>query len=527
MATGTSRKTRQDRQHRAGQADKEAQDRLKQQLEQIEEGEEVTADKARRLAPQLGNQALANLLATTKGSSSTASGTGADVEVVEEGPGEDQEAEVDEGGLELETPHFGGGGGDGGADGGGGAGEEEDPWDLGFLFGGDDDDDGGPNPRRRLGPSPRRAMPSPEDPFERDEIEKALGIEHVPPVEAIAGRTRPRPEAPREGDGVYAAVEAALDDAAFLARGAVEPEDLVEIAGALDPLGRPVEIARFLAGAARSVHARSLSRVIAGNAAALLPEAGGHSGGVARLATLAACAEAFEGGGPSTDRAVRLALVREAWTDAVAAAREGMKRGRLYAPDIVARVHGRPPAGSRRRLPEPSPLGGRALAHVVPLGHVPAIPDVDPRPPAPEDPDLADFDAVLAVLTGGEDPRETPADPPLDDRHLAPVLRAANDLINALGRTQVELAAAGVAVTRVRLDAPVRGVLAHADEALRELARSAFSTGHGIERLRGRPFSEAEDRARHLVARLRATATGLEALREWAVERLAGALDAA
>ncbi len=60
MATGFEQRKRTD--SKAPETDQKLDQQQKQDLERVEEGQELSADAAQRLAPQLGNQALAALL---------------------------------------------------------------------------------------------------------------------------------------------------------------------------------------------------------------------------------------------------------------------------------------------------------------------------------------------------------------------------------------------------------------------------------------------------------------------------------
>jgi hypothetical protein len=501
-------------------------------LEQLEEGQELSAEQASRVAGQVGNAALASML--TPRMDETAF-DGMDQEQDEEleaevGLAEElgEESELD-GGHELETPGFGGGGGNAG-----GSGDASgDPWDVGRLFGGDDDEDEDDGPTRtgRLAPSPRRSLPSPhDDPF-AERPEEALTEAELAPVEELLGPTPPRFGAERLGDACYLAVEPALEDPVRLGRKELHPEDLIDQEGPQDPIGRPSEIGRFLASAAESPRARSVARALAQATAALAPPVGGYAGGVGRLACLAVCAEALEGGGERTDRAVDLALAFEVWPEAVAAARPMAQQGRLHAPEVLDALVGHPAERdpSAGHLPEPGRLGGRALAQVVPQPYVPVVPELrlDALDAVPEaDPVLAELDAALAFFATGAEPDHDP-DPPLDKALLQPGVHAARFLMNAIGRAHVELAAAALAVWRIRPGAPVRGVLRQADPALLQLARSVLRAGRRLERLAGRRRSAVrQQEADRILGELRVAREALLALREWSFETIAGAVDA-
>ncbi len=478
-------------------------------LEGLDQDRELTADMAAQLAPQLGNLALQALLGDqAKGTEGI---DGAAQEEEEEQVEEVLEVEDLDQELELEGSQFGGGGG-GGADA-----PADDPWDVGKLFGDDDDEDDGPTPQKPRGQPRRRRTPDAEEldeAFEDEEVDAgALREDDLAGIDDALGPPPERAEGPREGDSRYQAVEAALLDPRQLGRRALEPEDLVGTADAWDPVGRPSEIARFLSTEAASPRARGFARLLVRAGASLVPEAGGYAGGVARMATLAICAEAAEGGGEATDRAVALALETGVWEDAVSTARPMAQQGRLHAPMIHQALTGgeAPPAGARR-LPEPSVLGGRALERIVPPAWIPPVPalDVAPRPAAAgADAELAALDAAFDLLLTGAPPPDDGPDAAVPRDALEPALFAARHIMNAVGRAHVELAAAAFAVTLVRPGAPVRPVLTTADKALSELARAVLKGGRDVERLERRTRAEA-----------------LRALRAWAYASLAGAMDA-
>ncbi len=502
----------------------------KQDLETLEEGKDLNADMAQRLQKSMGNQALTNIM-----NRNAPAAQGADVSVeMEEEEEQQQESEEELGDKEEEGAEreesqraFGGTGGAGG----GGAGG--DPWDLENLFGGEDDDDdsGKPRRRKRMRGSPVRNFPGmgAQD-LLPPKAQNAVDEADLNEIEARLGPLLP--VAARWGDAQYQAVEAALLDPRQLGRrSAIEPEELVDATGVLDPLGRPSEIGRFLSEAADGLLSRSLARVLAGPSAALLCEATGHAGAAARLASLAISVEALEGGGAALDRAVAVALRRDAWPAAMEAASGVDAFGRLRAPQLLASILGS--AGATEELPasgeEPLPIGGRALDRVVPCGVQPTIPGIDlssiPQLPD-EDEDVAAVDALLARLTNGLEVGDLPPDPHLNAALVSPVLEAATGLVNALSRTQVELTAAALAVRRVHPKAPVRAVLLRADEALAQIARSVVGAGRKLERLVGQPLISASSPAEELVGQLREATSALFALRVWALSTLGGAVAA-
>lgn len=503
----------------------------KQDLEALEEGKDLSAETAQRLQNRMGNQALNNIMGRN---SPTNEAAGLSVEMEEE-QGQEQQAEEELGDKDEEAAEheetqrsFGGSGG------GGGGGAAGDPWDMEHLFGGDDDDDGSGRPvrRRRMRGSPIRNFPGlgaqdllpprPEHALAEEDLE---GIERG--LHPLAGGVE------RWGDAIFQAVEPALVDPRRLGRRtSLEPEDLVDATGVMDPLGRPAEIGRFLSLAADGLLSRSLARVLGGPAGVLLTPVSGHAGAAARLASLAVSAEALEGGGLTTDRAVAVALRHDAWPAAMQAASNVDAFGRLRAPQLLAALLGGEPADEV--LPasgalDPTPIGGRALEAVIPSGRQPAIPELALREPeaSPEEDELVlAVDAVLARLTGGADASDLPPDPQLSAEQVGPVLEAATGLVNALSRTQVELTAAALAVRRVHPRAPVRGVLVRADEGLANLARAVVGAGRRLERLVGQPTSAVRAQAVEQVGQLREATRALGALRVWALSTLGGAVAA-
>ncbi len=508
-----------------------------EELQKLEEGQEISAEAAQKLAPQLGNQALAALIGRQGGAQS---GAGAEHEEEEEQIEELVEGEDLEEGMELEARQVGGGGG-GGADGGDG----ESPWDVGLLFGGEDDPDDprAPTRYRKLRSSPVQNFDE-DDPFDEEDIgdEGALDDEALGAIDVLFEHHGPPTLAGREGDALYAAVELSLQNPVELGRLRVEPEDLLQADGIHDPIGRPSEIGRFLAAAGQSPLSRALGRVLGASIAALVPEAGGYAGGVARLANLAVCAEALEGGGVRTDRAVSLSLVRTAWEESVAAARPLAEEGRLHALQILEDALGvreLDEAPGSRGGGSPSALGGMALSRIIPSGYLPEVPRLDLLPPSadseggegewvhPADDQLDALDALINAYLGDGDgsPEEAPGEPVVRPEQLEQSVHAARYLMNAIGRCQVEIAAAALAVCRVRPGSPVSATLRSGDKALRQLARGVVQAGRALDSLAGTPLDALDDRPEDIHQGLSAARASLVELRSWAFSTLAGAMD--
>ncbi len=497
-------------------------------FERVVDSGEITPDVAEHLVPQLGNEAVLALLARSGATDMAGMGEAQEEEEVVEHDEDLIEIEEEVGEKELEvTALFSGGGGSAG--GGDGVGN---PWDVGRLFGGEDDPDSSVSGAAGPGMGAPATAPGSEPlPQTRDDSD-ALPEDAFDRVDGALGPTPELDPAKRQGDSCYQAVEAGLLQREAIGRKVLTPEALIDRTGHLDPIGRPAAIGRFLAQSATSLDARVLARVLAGPASAVLPEASGHAGAAARLAALAVAVEATEGAWEHTDRCVALSLVRDAWPDAVIAARVAAQQQRLVAPAILAQALGSPASPDRRRpstdVPHPSVstirLGAAALERVIPEAHVPTIPPVitaTPPTPASEDPDLAAADAALARFTGGTSPADLPPDPVLRLDSIRPLLDAATRLINAMGRAQVEFAAAALAIERIRPGSQVNQTLKHADRALRNLARSVVQNGDRLHRAKGTPMIVVGTIPEDIHANLSASAEALRSLRSWAMSSLA------
>lgn len=531
MATGLDQRSKQNLQAaldaRAIEPGKQSDAyQLKRELDAMEDGKDLAPEAAQNLQNKMGNQAINSMIA--KNNSANEQGTGVEIEeegqeVEEDLPDQDEEQNKE---AEEHTSQYGGSAGGGG---GGGAGGQN-PWDLEALFGGEDDGDGSGKPRRRrMRPSAIRNFPGMGAQDLLPEKQPGdLENEDLSGLDALLGSLG-LPSAPaRWGDAIFKAHEVALADPRRIGkRTVIEPEDLVDRTGLLDPIGRPAEIGRFLADAGDGLLARSLARLLAGPASALLPPATGHAGAAVRLASLAVSAMALEGGGEDTDRAVSLALRRDAWPDALAIAQELGAGGNLFAPQIAEGVLGGKGVTEPDDEPDPaSHLGGRALERVVPEGphvHIPALELARARE-VDDDARVAALDDMLERLLGHDPDAATPEI--VTAEALAPVLAAATSLVGALGRAQVEVAAAGVAVRRVSPRAPVHAILSQADHALRALARGVVREGRRLEKLVGSPVEQATAVVPGPLAELRAANQSLRELRVWAFDSLAGAVNA-
>jgi hypothetical protein len=493
-------------------------------LERIEEGQEIVPEAAERLQPQMGNQAVQALLSRTASTTQTATGT-ADLELAEE-VGESQEEEHDVSNLTMPDMSFGGGGD--------GVPVEESPWDVGRLFGGDDDaPPPKPKPQRDRGSRARGLNDAShqDDPFDEEDLDAS----HMDHIENTLGETPKMREEYRAGDARYRAIEVGLQMPHAIGRRELKPESMVDRTDHLDPLGRATSIGRFMATAATQESARLLAQTTAGPASILVNPQTGHAGASARLASLTVCIEALEGGSTGTDDAIRLALCRDAWPSALAAARETAKTGRVVAPSIVEAAgevskdnQAQQPIlqGSHTDLAKIR-LGQLALVEILPPIHLPQIPTIHfsdaPAPPS-DDPILAAVDATLSKFAGGVNPADLPEENLLSEQAIQPVLNAATELVNAMGKAQVEMAAAAIALARVRPGPPTRATLNHTDKALRELARTVVKAGDRLHKLRGAPSAAVGDLPMEVVHEMRTAADAFAALRVWAMHSFAEAM---
>ena len=101
-------------------------------------------------------------------------------------------------------------------------------------------------------------------------------------------------------------------------------------------------------------------------------------------------------------------------------------------------------------------------------------------------------------------------------------MNIANRLLSALGRTQVELAAASVALYRVKENAQVYHILKRADDMLRELAQGVVKAGKSLEGLRNKPYAEVKETAALAVSSLGQTIPALKSLRNWGLATIGG-----
>jgi hypothetical protein len=171
-------------------------------------------------------------------------------------------------------------------------------------------------------------------------------------------------------------------------------------------------------------------------------------------------------------------------------------------------------------------LGQKAFLSLLPTAHTPWIPAIHQREPIRPgtDPNVAAVDALLGELTGGLSPSELPMEQILEPDMVEPVLKAARELVNQMGKTQVELAASAIAVARIRPRCSVLSIIKHADRALRELARNVVRNGDTLHRSIGAPTVVLGDLPREAVDQIRASSDAYKSLRAWSLNAMSEAL---
>ena len=471
------------------------------EAEFFEDGEELSNDKAARMQEHSGNQAIQDLIDRINDVENDLS----DLEIQEE-----QDAFEEENELELDDA-FQKKSADGSSGGGGS------PWNQEFFYGGDDD----PIQVRRRRKRKKRATDFlSESEAKEDEPQRAKQVDFLDlllptPLQGV-----------RTGDSRYKAVELALQHVGKLIGHSLDPQHLSQREGVSDPIRLPVEIGRFLEEHAGDELAQSLGTVAGGPLAALVSPQGGFSTAVGRIASLSICAEVAQGPVERTDPAVALSVHYDSWEESVAAAQKLSANGQLQAPQIAEAIVGRlSEAPTDAILPHPNPLGGAALNKILPAA-IPFLPPsvIQPEPVAKEtDELLAMLDEALAEFTGA-DPFAPPS-PVLDITALQPALQSANQLLSALGRCQVEFAAATVAVCKVTPQAHTKQILLHCDTTLKQLARSVVQSGQQLERLQGHPSFMVSDRITQCLGALRNAYEALSALRTWTFSTLAASVE--
>ena len=445
----------------------------------------LDAELAAQLAPQLGNDAVKEMMLSSTATSTLAASVkgvdGAKQEQAEE-KGEERDEELDsEVDQEVESqsslPSFSGPTGAAGAS----------PWSMGRFFGGDGDDDAahaGVVPGRWR---PMPALAEPEDPPEvtgeaPEAADSAVDREWL--VEAYRELGKPTY---RKG-----LLTKHLRDPVKMCRPSFEPESLEE---SLDSgFGRARASLRLLAEHAEIPAARRLAWTLCGAGAAVAPAAMGYSGATARalhgldaVLQLLPNREAWE-----RLLEVRLAVNARALTEQHADLLEVGTLGavRLLRSIVDVGALSTPGTGQGTGLlPHPAAITALELASAMQ-----PMPELYPWVwESAADDDLLEseamnaVDSVLLAFTGGPT-----ASAGVTRAHLGPLFARLNSLLDALGLAQVEIAAAALA----SMSGGVSGehalaAIRDADDALVRMARRLVRAGRAIEARVGTTDTEA------------------------------------
>ena len=483
------------------------------ELEGYQADQEFDSERAARLQPHYGNHTVQDLLTKLNDVDNAISEMerSNDLDMVEEVE-EDEEFDMED---ELDFSGFGGGGGVGS-----GA-TSENPWEFEVFYGGDDDDSPAALRRRQRRIKLQNQdfqMPSPEK--EKEPLKAATQISHILPT-PLQGH--------REGDARYQAPEIALFNPDLLYGQSLDPGDLANRTGRADPIRTPVEIGRFLSKQPTSLLAQSIGEILGGPAAALVIPQGGFSTACARLATLAVCAEAAlapQYDAEMCDAAVHLSLRVEVWPQTITIAEKLATKGQLNAPAIFISSQKSAPT-DEHKLPFPSQLGGAALQNILPPPPYVSVPHlrIIKQPLVELDNTLALIEATMAKFTKGSDPDDPTAPQTLNAFTLQPALQTCNELLSALGRAQVEFAAAANAISMIKENAPMLSTLRYSDAAMKDLALAVIRAGKKLERSKNKPLHTNRDIADKAIEAINETRKAFLSLRTWAFSTIAGGLN--
>lgn len=474
------------------------------QLEGLEEGQELDSAQAAQLQPNLGNQSVQDLISRLNNVENELTQLDQEGGDLEEEQQEDFEFEEDLKGS------FGGSSPEGGS-------ASANPWETEFFYGGEDDDEGKIHKKRR-----RRRRVDYLPTQEEDDKEESQA-----PIRPILEHVLPTPEqGKREGDAQYKTVELCLQDPMRIFGQSLDPNDLKNRKGYLDPIRGPIDIGRFFSQHAQKNLSKSIASVLGGPLAPLMTPQGGSSTAIARLATLTVCAEAIEGGQERTDHALSLILHKSSWIKAVQAAKYLSQKGQLHAPKICSLVLDKEFDELDNHLPTLNPLGGEALKATLPHPLAVSKPYLAIREEEPEEVDelVALLDRTMSTLITGMTP-EQHKKITVDYEILQPALKSANGLLGALGRTQVEFAAAAISVKNTFSQASTTSTLKYADTALRKLAQATVKAGKTLEQLYGSDIRDVQEKSSTSIQLLEETISAMSSLRTWCFSTLAGSIN--
>ena len=474
-----------------------------QSPEHYEEGSELDNSKAIRMQMHSGNEAIQDLLDQLNNIDSAI----AELEL------EGNEEDIEEEEAELEVEHASGvkGGTDDGTD------DEDDPWAQEFFYGGDDD----PILIRRKRKMRKRVTEVIDS--KETMSDKTFNVPPPPMVDDILPSPK---QGVRTGDARYIAPEMALKDLSALIGHSLQPEELQHRQGTDDPIRLPVEIGKFLEIHSSNELVASWGAMLGSPDPSLLSPQGGFSTATGRLATLGVCSEAMQGPPNEIDIAVQLSLHHNVWEHCREIAKGLAQQGALHAPKIALmalKQNSLPSADAP--LPKPNVLGGLALERILPanMAFLPPALSIPPEQTVEEEDLLARLDMILSEFTG-KDPFAPPDAPIVTQEMIQPALQSTNHLLNALGRTQVEMATASVAVHRVNAKAPILPILKHSDDMLRKIARKTIHAGQTLEQSVHRPFFSQQSTLEQALVDLVECHQGLQSLKKWALMTFASGL---
>lgn len=470
--------------------------------ELYQEGSELDNSKAAQMQMHSGNEAIQDLLDQLNNIDSALS----DLDM--EGQDEDFEEEVE---LDVEHGSSIRGGTDDGTDG------DDDPWAQEFFHGGDEDPILIKRRRRR-----RKRITAIVDSKE-SMSDKQATVPTAPLLDDIL----PTPQqGQRTGDARYVAPELALRKLSPLIGHSLKPEELQFRQDVDDPIRLPVEIGKFLESESQNELVASWGSLLGAPDPSLLTPQGGFSTATGRLASLSICAEAMQGPPQQVDIAVQLSLHHNVWEHCRDIAKKLAHRGELHAPKIAQyalRQDSLP--DSKGPLPKPNVLGGSALKRLLPaeMAFLKPSLSIAPDESIEEDDLLAQLDMILAEFTG-VNPFTPPSAPMITSDMIHPALQSTNQILNALGRTQVEMATASVAVHRVRPTAPILSILTHCDDMLRTIARRAIQAGKQLESSIDKPLFECNSDLEQAISEIIDCHQNLQSLKHWALMTFASSV---
>ncbi len=355
-------------------------------------------------------------------------------------------------------------------------------------------------------------------------LDALRAMQRIPPEEIeeasrqVLGAPAPDTIPAPVGDAVFRTPLQACHNPALLAGRELSPEALADLAGAQDPLGRPMAVGAFVERQAHGTMARSLARLCATVPGTLNPEVAGYCGAVARSATLASLALAAEGRleGALRDRATHVALDEVALETVLDAAGD-ISQTVPPAPALYSRLTGQPQACELPRW-RASETGREWLLPALARASQAAPYPIPPVfvPPTPQrifdEDDPADMvDAALLELTGALPP---PGPILLTSQHVRGLLDGIDALLAAGGRTQVELAAASLASDRPAFRAQSYAALQQAFQDCRQVAMELLDLRRELLEALDRPLHEVEEGIHALDQALRAIPRRLDAARQ-------------